>query len=503
MNDWADTEASVHWLDPMDGVNVNAGEFGLEGGARAGRKPIALERISHCMPSSANPGRDVLEAHPLLNALQNLSCRETEGRGDYPSARADDPETGRGRPNHPHRYAEFVGNLPEVQTIGHKGAKLSLGSVDLTGLHGESGPLPSERLSQMGIAFADDFEQCDGAAADGSSAQCDGPRFRDASIGFASPDAPRHVAKAILQHFLAVAGMTLGEQVRPLDGVATLPEVHAKPLCWVSRPADLDGSVAPTEQVQAMRSLRAREHGEDLGHVSAFGRLGSIGDGVWNAIGDAPQGGLHPISDPGRQLLRPLVHGLIGDANRIGGGCDRAAEKFDGFCLEHVPLNHSSDESATMVHTDFDSLETMVSYNERLQQALALAKVDKRALAAHLGISYTGMEKALDGRTKALTAANNARAAAFLQIDPCWLATGEGEPRSERVWPYKRLTPRQWGSISQEARELAENMLLSAVPPLVVIDAAEGEPEIAGVQSSDEAVRRARRTSRDERHKNH
>ena len=53
--------------------------------------------------------------------------------------------------------------------------------------------------------------------------------------------------------------------------------------------------------------------------------------------------------------------------------------------------------------------------------------IKRPRLAAELGVSYVAVKKVLDGQTKAFTAENNSRAAAFLGVSPDWLATGEGD----------------------------------------------------------------------------
>ena len=53
--------------------------------------------------------------------------------------------------------------------------------------------------------------------------------------------------------------------------------------------------------------------------------------------------------------------------------------------------------------------------------------VTRTRLAQELGVSYVAVKKVLDGLTKAFTAENNSRAASFLEVNPDWLATGEGE----------------------------------------------------------------------------
>lgn len=55
------------------------------------------------------------------------------------------------------------------------------------------------------------------------------------------------------------------------------------------------------------------------------------------------------------------------------------------------------------------------------------ANVKRPRLAEELGVSYVAVKKVLDGQTRAFTAENNSRAAAFLGVSPDWLATGEGE----------------------------------------------------------------------------
>lgn len=50
--------------------------------------------------------------------------------------------------------------------------------------------------------------------------------------------------------------------------------------------------------------------------------------------------------------IRPLIHSLIGNADSLGGCCDGAAQKFNGFLLKHAALNHGSHEKATIVHAN-------------------------------------------------------------------------------------------------------------------------------------------------------
>ena len=68
----------------------------------------------------------------------------------------------------------------------------------------------------------------------------------------------------------------------------------------------------------------------------------------------------------------------------------------------------------------------MVDYSERIAASMKHAGVSVSKLAAHLAISYQAVKKVVDGKSHAFTAENNAKAAAFLGVDPNWLATGKG-----------------------------------------------------------------------------
>lgn len=156
-------------------------------------------------------------------------------------------------------------------------------------------------------------------------------------------------------------------------------------------------------------------------------------------LGQSIQSGLHPIRDSRRKLLRPLVHGLIGHADCVCGSSRGAAEQPDGFSLSHAPLNHSSAHGATIVLSGSLSWATMVatSYKDRIRWALGIPEggsptsAQAHRLADALGVSYNAAKKLLEleGKTKSLTAENNAKAAALVEVDPDWLATGKGEAR--------------------------------------------------------------------------
>lgn len=68
-----------------------------------------------------------------------------------------------------------------------------------------------------------------------------------------------------------------------------------------------------------------------------------------------------------------------------------------------------------------------MKYGDRLKAALVYARKERKELALALEISVQAIGDAINGKTKAFTAENNAKAAAFLRVNPHWLATGEGD----------------------------------------------------------------------------
>jgi SOS-response transcriptional repressor LexA len=69
----------------------------------------------------------------------------------------------------------------------------------------------------------------------------------------------------------------------------------------------------------------------------------------------------------------------------------------------------------------------MIEYSDRLNAALKARSTSISQLAAGMGVSYQAVKRVLDGLSKAFSAANNTKAAAFLRISPDWLATGQGD----------------------------------------------------------------------------
>ena len=99
----------------------------------------------------------------------------------------------------------------------------------------------------------------------------------------------------------------------------------------------------------------------------------------------------------------------------------------------------------------------MVEYKDRLDEAMKKEGMAPTALAASLGVSYQAVKKVLDGSTRAFTAANNARAAAALKVNPNWLATGQGD--RDDVGAPMAVKP-----ATQSVRVLVEQLVAIALP---------------------------------------
>ena len=73
----------------------------------------------------------------------------------------------------------------------------------------------------------------------------------------------------------------------------------------------------------------------------------------------------------------------------------------------------------------------MVEHSERLRTAMENSGIKAAELARSLGISYQAVKKLCDGTSKSFSAENNMKAAKLLGINPDWLASGQGEMRTQ------------------------------------------------------------------------
>lgn len=104
-------------------------------------------------------------------------------------------------------------------------------------------------------------------------------------------------------------------------------------------------------------------------------------------------------------------------------------------------------------------------YSVRLKEAMG--DMHPQKLADELGVSLQAVRKVLQGKSAAFDVPNHFRACRFLQIDPTWLATGEGSMRSGLTWPLgTRVTPAQFYRLDSTTVTNALDMLAAAAARL-------------------------------------
>lgn len=80
-----------------------------------------------------------------------------------------------------------------------------------------------------------------------------------------------------------------------------------------------------------------------------------------------------------------------------------------------------------MIHSNSAIFATMIEYKHRLKEAMGTLSV--QFVADGIGISYQGVKRVLEGKSRAFSAENNSKAAKFLNVRADWLATGDGAMR--------------------------------------------------------------------------
>jgi transcriptional regulator with XRE-family HTH domain len=104
-----------------------------------------------------------------------------------------------------------------------------------------------------------------------------------------------------------------------------------------------------------------------------------------------------------------------------------------------------------------------MNYGKRLEKSIELAKSSRKAVAKAAGVSVQAIGQVIRGETSALTAENHVRAARFLEIDSFWLATGEGKPRPDSVWPFESFLPSQYHALDKSLKLEIEDRLVGAI----------------------------------------
>lgn len=92
---------------------------------------------------------------------------------------------------------------------------------------------------------------------------------------------------------------------------------------------------------------------------------------------------------------------------------------------------------------------TMVALGERLDSAMKARGVTVSRLAKAVDMSYQGIKKIVDGKTQEMDASNCIKIAAFLQINPEWLRTGEGQRElgAAPAVAERQISESQWALI--------------------------------------------------------
>jgi hypothetical protein len=279
----------------------------------------------------------------------------------------------------------------------------------------------------------------------------------------------------------------LWEYVRPRERTPGAPPVLIHSTARQTSQTDLDGSVRVANGIKPLETTAtltreqpkgapihrgelpgARQAHNVVAHGSGFG---GVGLRVRPALTHAPQGGLHPVCDARRQFVGPLVHGLVGDANCLCGGPYRAPEKSYGFGLQHVSLNHSSRRGATMIFLP-PQTPGIVSgvphstYAKRLVLAMQRAHVSPKQIAEELDITYTGAKKMMEGGKSGASepfATNHMKLAKLLDVDPGWLATGDGEMLRSDPWPLPLIERRRFEALPEQHRGYVQQAMNRAI----------------------------------------
>jgi hypothetical protein len=181
----------------------------------------------------------------------------------------------------------------------------------------------------------------------------------------------------------------------------------------------------------------------------------------------ASQRSLNAIDNRVREGVRPVADCLRADADGLCSAGYGAAEKANGFCFEHAKLNHGLFQTATMLYHDLGKLAFMdeegreQTFGWRLEVALGIAQMSRVELGDAIGMTPAGVGQVINGQSRAMNAANTAKAAKALGVNWFWLATGEGDPHAQTI-PVSRaeaLAVDDLRALNEETRSALLNKL--------------------------------------------
>jgi len=101
----------------------------------------------------------------------------------------------------------------------------------------------------------------------------------------------------------------------------------------------------------------------------------------------------------------------------------------------------------------------MVAFKDRIEKSITISGKTWEDLRRHLGVTSQAITKLKDSKSKAMNAENCAKAARFFEVDFFWLATGEGRPRPESVWPFEFILPSQYKQLDADIKRRIESEL--------------------------------------------
>ena len=100
-----------------------------------------------------------------------------------------------------------------------------------------------------------------------------------------------------------------------------------------------------------------------------------------------------------------------------------------------------------------------MSYGKRLDAAIKMANSSRALVAKAAGVSVQAIGQCIREETEFLKVDGSAKAAALLDVDHYWLATGEGRPRPDRVWPFEFILPSQYKQLDPDIKRRIEGEL--------------------------------------------
>ena len=104
-----------------------------------------------------------------------------------------------------------------------------------------------------------------------------------------------------------------------------------------------------------------------------------------------------------------------------------------------------------------------MSYGKRLAEAIKLAGSSRKEVAKAAGLTEQAIGQCIRGETEFLKVDGSAKAAAFLDVNHHWLATGEGNPRPDRAWPFTLFMPNEYRQLDDAIKDSVENELAGAI----------------------------------------